>query len=82
MNNCISRTTGYVHGLVSVYERPIIAGGRVLMAYSINGDVKYQPKHVSSYGMINWKRGRPVWITLVALVLRPELPRGEFKAIS
>ena len=28
--------TGYLHGLVSVYERPIIAGGRVLMAYSIH----------------------------------------------
>ena len=26
--------TGYLHGLVSVYERPIIAGGRVWMAYS------------------------------------------------
>ena len=25
---------GYLHGLVSVYERPIIAGGRVQMAYS------------------------------------------------
>ena len=26
--------TGYLHGLVSVYERPIIAGGRVWMIYS------------------------------------------------
>ena len=26
--------TGYLHGLVSVYERPIIAGGRVWMAYN------------------------------------------------
>jgi len=26
--------TGYLHGLVSVNERPIIAGGRVWMAYS------------------------------------------------
>ena len=26
--------TGYLHGLVSTYERPIIAGGRVWMAYS------------------------------------------------
>ena len=26
--------TGYLHGLVSVYERPIIAGGQVWMAYS------------------------------------------------
>ena len=25
---------GYLHGLVSVYKRPIIAGGRVWMAYS------------------------------------------------
>ena len=27
--------TGYLHGLDSVYERPIIAGGRVWMAYSM-----------------------------------------------
>ena len=27
--------TGYLHGFVSVYERPIMAGGRVWIAYSI-----------------------------------------------
>ena len=36
--------TGYLHGLVSVYERPIIAGGRVWMAYSIFFGVTGKPE--------------------------------------
>ena len=35
---------------------------------TINGDVKYQPKQVSSYGMINWKRGRPVCSTSISII--------------
>ena len=29
-------------------------GINLYLTPTINGDVKYQPKHVSSYGMINW----------------------------
>ena len=38
--------TGYLHGLVSVYERPIIGGGRVLVAYSTWG--KKNPGRIAS----------------------------------
>ena len=37
---------------------------------TINGDVKYQPKHVSSYRMINWKWGRPVCSTSISIAAR------------
>ena len=37
---------------------------------TINGDVKYHPKHVSSYGMINWKQGSPVCSTSISIAAR------------